>query len=412
MATAAPLSGLSYMLIVGYLCAKMEMLMATIMQEKEYKTKQSLMLPTEAHEALYTMPGEATTQVLSQLSSDDIVDDAFVESTADDAVMDDTIDLDEDEEDEEEVSEPDALANLPLIEGEDDSLSMYLHEIGRVPLLHAEDEVRLAQSMERAQQEIARAASLHVQPDRRIVAQGEDARRRLTEANLRLVVSIAKKYLGRGLSLQDLIQEGNTGLIGAVEKFDYTRGYKFSTYATWWIRQSIGRALANQGRTIRLPVHMTETVNRLLRTSRRLMQELGREPTNREIAERMEITEERVAEIIRINQRPVSLETPLNEDGDSSLGDFVEDTDAVAPTEGADRYLLKEQMKNVLSNLTERERVIIQMRYGFADGQSHSLEDIGRRLNVTRERVRQIEAKALRKLRMLSVANHLQDYLN
>jgi RNA polymerase primary sigma factor len=404
MATATPLSGLSSILIVGYLCAKMEMLMAMIMQEKEYKTKQSLMLPDEAHDALYTMPGEATTQVLSQLSSHDI---------ADDTVMDDPIDIEEDDDEEEKVAaESDALTNLPLIEGEDDSLSMYLHEIGRVPLLRAEDEVRLAQLMEHAQKERERAASLHIQPDRRIVAQGEDARRRLTEANLRLVVSIAKKYLGRGLNLQDLIQEGNTGLIGAVEKFDYTRGYKFSTYATWWIRQSIGRALANQGRTIRLPVHMTETVNRLMRTSRRLMQELGREPTNREIAERMEITEERVAEIIRINQRPVSLETPLNEEGDSSLGDFVEDTDAVAPTEGADRFLLKEQMKSVLANLTERERVIIQMRYGFADGQSHSLEDIGRRLNVTRERVRQIEAKALRKLRMLSVANHLQDYLN
>jgi RNA polymerase primary sigma factor len=388
----------------------MEMLMATILQEQKYNNNSSLKMPSETHEALYTMPGEAKTRLLSTLASPDMGEDTMVEDEIEDVIEEEA--SEDDEELEDEDLEQDALAGLPHIDGEDDSLSMYLHEIGRVPLLRAADEVRLAQLMERAQQEVVRASSLRAEPDRRVVAMGEDARRRLTEANLRLVVSIAKKYLGRGLSLQDLIQEGNTGLIGAVEKFDYTRGYKFSTYATWWIRQSIGRALANQGRTIRLPVHMTETVNRMMRTSRRLLQENGREPTNSEIAESMGISEERVMEIIRINQRPVSLETPLNEDGDSSLGDFVEDTDAVAPNDGADRFLLKEQMQGVLSSLNERERIIIQMRYGFSDGQSHSLEDIGRRLNVTRERVRQIEAKALRKLRMLSVANHLQDYLN
>lgn len=387
--------------------------MATILQEQKYDNNSSLILPTETHEALYTMPGAAKNRLLSTLTAPDMGEDTMVddEMNAIEAEAVDEDDNDDDELEDEEITR-NALVDLPRIDGEDDSLSMYLHEIGRVPLLRAADEVRLAQLMERGQQESMRAANLHVEPDRRVIAMGEDARRRLTEANLRLVVSIAKKYLGRGLSLQDLIQEGNTGLIGAVEKFDYTRGYKFSTYATWWIRQSIGRALANQGRTIRLPVHMTETVNRMMRTTRRLMQEIGREPTTSEIAESMGISEERVMEIIRINQRPVSLETPLNEEGDSSLGDFVEDTDAVAPNEGADRFLLKEQMQGVLSSLNERERIIIQMRYGFSDGQSHSLEDIGRRLNVTRERVRQIEAKALRKLRMLSIANHLQDYLN
>jgi RNA polymerase primary sigma factor len=290
---------------------------------------------------------------------------------------------------------------------EEDSLNMYLREIGRVPLLTAKEEVSLAQLMERGQKELQSA-----QPDRRVVEMGDEARRRLMEANLRLVVSVAKKYMGRGLSLQDLIQEGNTGLIGAVERFDYTRGYKFSTYATWWIRQSVGRALANQSRTIRLPVHMTETVNRMLKVSRRLLQEMGREPTNAESAEAMGVSEEKVYELIRVSRRPVSLETPLNEDSESCLGDFVEDQDAIVPSDGADRGLLREQVKEVLQNLNDRERQIIMMRFGFMDGQSRSLEEIGKALHVTRERVRQIESKALRKLRQVSIANHLQDYID
>jgi RNA polymerase primary sigma factor len=302
--------------------------------------------------------------------------------------------------------------SLSEVINEEDSLNMYLREIGRVPLLTAAEEVDLAQLMESGKQEHLRAQRLQVEPNSRIVKMGEEARQSLMEANLRLVVSVAKKYMGRGLSLQDLIQEGNTGLIGAVERFDYTRGYKFSTYATWWIRQSVGRALANQSRTIRLPVHMTETVNRMLKVSRRLLQELGREPTNCEIADSMGVSEEKVAELIRVSRRPVSLETPLSEDSESSLGDFVEDEDAVVPSDGADRGILREQVKDVLQSLNDRERQIIMMRFGFVDGQSRSLEEIGKTLHVTRERVRQIESKALRKLRQVSIANHLQDYID
>lgn len=294
----------------------------------------------------------------------------------------------------------------------DDSVAMYLREIGRAPLLTAAEEVRLAQAIERGKLERLRAEQLRVLPDRLISAKAEDAHRHLIEANLRLVVSVAKKYTGRGLSLQDLIQEGNTGLIGAVDKFDYTKGYKFSTYATWWIRQAVSRAIANQARTIRLPVHLAETINRMGRVSRSLVQELGREPTPQEIANKMGITTEKVLEIIHVNQKPVSLETPVGEDSDKSLGDYVEDETSATPTEGADRQLLKEQITKVLANLSERERKIIQIRFGFVDGQSHSLEEVGKTFNVTRERIRQIEAKALRKLRQLSYAHHLQDYLD
>ncbi len=289
----------------------------------------------------------------------------------------------------------------------DDPVRMYLREIGRVPLLSAEEEVRLAQRMERG-----KAERLKPVPNRRYVDDGEEAQRRLTEANLRLVVSVAKKYIGRGMSLLDLIQEGNIGLIRAVEKFDYTKGYKFSTYATWWIRQAITRAIADQARTIRIPVHMVETINRLIRISRRLLQDLGREPTSEEIAEQMEISAEKVREIIKVSQEPVSLETPIGEEDDSHLGDFIEDHTALAPADAASHQLLKEQVEDVLESLTDRERKVLQLRFGLDDGRSRTLEEVGKEFHVTRERIRQIEAKALRKLRHPSRSRKLKDYLD
>jgi len=289
----------------------------------------------------------------------------------------------------------------------DDPVRMYLREIGRVPLLSAEEEVRLAQRMERGKTE-----RLKANPNRRYVDDGEEAQRRLTEANLRLVVSVAKKYIGRGMSLLDLIQEGNIGLIRAVEKFDYTKGYKFSTYATWWIRQAITRAIADQARTIRIPVHMVETINRLIRISRRLLQDLGREPTSEEIAQQMEISAEKVREIIKVSQEPVSLETPIGEEDDSHLGDFIEDHTALAPADAASHQLLKEQVEDVLDSLTERERKVLQLRFGLDDGRSRTLEEVGKEFHVTRERIRQIEAKALRKLRHPSRSRKLKDYLD
>ncbi len=294
----------------------------------------------------------------------------------------------------------------------DDPVRMYLREIGRVPLLNAEEEVRLAQIMERGKQERVRAERLKVVPHRKYLEDGEEAQRRLTEANLRLVVSVAKKYIGRGMNLLDLIQEGNIGLIRAVEKFDYTKGYKFSTYATWWIRQAITRAIADQARTIRIPVHMVETINRLIRISRRLLQDLGREPTSEEIAEQMEISAEKVREIIKVSQEPVSLETPIGEEDDSHLGDFLEDQTALAPAEAASHQLLKEQVEDVLDSLTERERKVLQLRFGLDDGRSRTLEEVGKEFHVTRERIRQIEAKALRKLRHPSRSRKLKDYLD
>ncbi|MDB5079848.1 MAG: polymerase, sigma 70 subunit, RpoD family [Chloroflexi bacterium] len=272
----------------------------------------------------------------------------------------------------------------------DDPVRMYLREIGRVPLLSAPQEVNLAQRMEQGD---------------------EEARRHLTEANLRLVVSVAKKYIGRGMSLLDLIQEGNIGLIRAVEKFDYRKGYKFSTYATWWIRQAITRAIADQARTIRIPVHMVETINRLIRTSRRLVQELGRDPTSDEIAREMGLPPEKVREIQKISQEPVSLETPIGEEEDSHLGDFIEDQKALAPADAASHQLLKEQVEDVLDSLTQRERRVLQLRFGLDDGRSRTLEEVGREFGVTRERIRQIEAKALRKLRHPSRSKKLKDYL-
>ena len=272
----------------------------------------------------------------------------------------------------------------------DDPVKTYLKEIGRVPLLSAEEEAALA-----------RAAQ----------AGDEDARRRLSEANLRLVVSVAKRYAGRGLPFLDLIQEGNLGLIKAVEKFDYRKGYKFSTYATWWIRQAITRAIADQARTIRIPVHMVETINKLIRVSRQLLQELGREPSPEEIAAEMNMPVERVREILKISQEPVSLETPIGEEEDSHLGDFIQDDNVPVPADAAAFTLLKEQLEEVLGTLTEREQKVLTLRFGLEDGRARTLEEVGKEFNVTRERIRQIEAKALRKLRHPSRSRKLKDYL-
>ena len=271
-----------------------------------------------------------------------------------------------------------------------DPVRMYLKEIGKIPLINSEQEVALARLIEE---------------------NDEDARRKLAEANLRLVVSIAKKYVGRGMLFLDLIQEGNLGLIKAVEKFDYRKGYKFSTYATWWIRQAITRAIADQARTIRIPVHMVETINKLIRISRQLVQELGREPLPEEIANEMNITEERVREILKIAQEPVSLETPIGEEDDSHLGDFIEDQDAQAPADAAAFELLKEQLEDVLDTLSSREEKVLRLRFGLDDGRSRTLEEVGQHFGVTRERIRQIEAKALRKLRHPMRSKRLRDYL-
>ena len=288
----------------------------------------------------------------------------------------------------------------------DDPVRMYLKEIGRVPLLSMEQEKSLAMRIEAGELEARRDGSA----DWKIVDAGEEAKRQLTEANLRLVVSIAKKYVGRGMLFLDLIQEGNLGLIRAVEKFDYRKGYKFSTYATWWIRQAITRALADQARTIRIPVHMVETINRLIKVSRQLLQELGREPSVEEIAEAMALTPEKVREVMKISQEPISLETPIGEEEDSHLGDFIEDQEAVAPAEAASVMLLKEKMQDVLQNLTERERKVLVLRFGLEDGHQRTLEEVGQEFGVTRERIRQIEAKALRKLRHPSRGKALKDY--
>ena len=273
----------------------------------------------------------------------------------------------------------------------EDPVRMYLKEIGKVPLLSAEEEIELAKRMEKGD---------------------EEAKKRLSEANLRLVVSIAKRYVGRGMLFLDLIQEGNLGLIKAVEKFDYTKGYKFSTYATWWIRQAITRAIADQARTIRIPVHMVETINKLIRVSRQLLQELGREPTPEEIAAEMKLPVERVREILKISQEPVSLETPIGEEEDSHLGDFIQDDNVPVPADAAAFTLLKEQLVEVLGTLTDREQKVLRLRFGLDDGRARTLEEVGKEFNVTRERIRQIEAKALRKLRHPSRSRKLKDYLD
>jgi RNA polymerase primary sigma factor len=318
------------------------------------------------------------------------------------------IELAEEQKDEKPEAEREEEAEEPIPDGLslDDPVRMYLKEIGRVPLLSMEQEKSLAMRIEAGELEGRRDGTA----DSKITDSGEEAKRQLTEANLRLVVSIAKKYVGRGMLFLDLIQEGNLGLIRAVEKFDYRKGYKFSTYATWWIRQAITRALADQARTIRIPVHMVETINRLIKVSRQLLQELGREPSVEEIAEAMALTPEKVREVMKISQEPISLETPIGEEEDSHLGDFIEDQEAVAPAEAASVMLLKEKMQDVLQNLTERERKVLVLRFGLEDGHQRTLEEVGQEFGVTRERIRQIEAKALRKLRHPSRGKALKDY--
>lgn len=297
----------------------------------------------------------------------------------------------EDGMEEEEIDMENIDLSVPEGVGTEDPVRMYLKEIGKVPLLSTEEEIELA---------------------KRIELGDEEAKQKLAEANLRLVVSIAKRYVGRGMQFLDLIQEGNLGLIKAVEKFDYKKGYKFSTYATWWIRQAITRSIADQARTIRIPVHMVETINRLIRVSRQLLQELGREPSAEEIAKRMDVPVERVREIMKISQEPVSLETPIGEEEDSHLGDFIQDDNVMVPQDAATFTLLHEQLMEVLDTLTEREQKVLKLRFGLVDGRPRTLEEVGKEFHVTRERIRQIEAKALRKLRHPSRSKKLKDYLD
>lgn len=349
-----------------------------------------------------------------KISNDDDVDD--------DIILDD--------EDEVEVEKIDL--SVPEGVSVEDPVRMYLKEIGKVPLLSADEEIELAQNMEdgavatekinvlkgridgaseEEKAEIKEEIKEEIKTLQRDVDKGADAKKRLAEANLRLVVSIAKRYVGRGMLFLDLIQEGNLGLIKAVEKFDYKKGYKFSTYATWWIRQAITRAIADQARTIRIPVHMVETINKLIRVSRQLLQELGREPSPEEIAKEMNMPVERVREILKISQEPVSLETPIGEEEDSHLGDFIKDDNVPVPADAAAFTLLKEQLEEVLGTLTEREQKVLTLRFGLEDGRARTLEEVGKEFNVTRERIRQIEAKALRKLRHPSRSRKLKDYL-
>jgi RNA polymerase primary sigma factor len=341
-------------------------------------------------------------------------------------VEDEIVEEEEEEEDEPVVAAPDAdedrvrarrEVDMALKAPTNDPVRMYLKEIGRVALLTAQEEVSLAKRIEAGvladeklekDEELTDEARIEL---RWLSSDGARAKRHLVEANLRLVVSIAKRYVGRGMAFLDLIQEGNLGLIRAVEKFDYTKGYKFSTYATWWIRQAITRAIADQARTIRIPVHMVETINKLLRIQRQLLQDLGREPTAEEIGEQMELPPEKVREIQKISQEPVSLETPIGEEEDSNLGDFIEDSEAVVPLERASFRLLQEQLESVLHTLSDREKEVIRLRFGLVDGQPCTLEEVGKKFGVTRERIRQIESKTLSKLRHPSRSQKLRDYL-
>ena len=343
-------------------------------------------LSEENHERIYETLEQNNIDILTITEEDPLLPDddiILLDAEGDD----DDIILGEDEEvDMENI-------DLTVLEGVsvEDPVRMYLKEIGKVPLLTGEEEIELAKRMEKGD---------------------EEAKKRLAEANLRLVVSIAKRYVGRGMLFLDLIQEGNLGLIKAVEKFDYRKGYKFSTYATWWIRQAITRAIADQARTIRIPVHMVETINKLIRVNRQLLQELGREPTPEETAAEMNLPVERVREILKISQEPVSLETPIGEEEDSHLGDFIQDDNVPVPAEAAAFTLLREQLGEVLETLTEREQKVLELRFGLKDGRARTLEEVGRVFKVTRERIRQIEAKALRKLRHPSRSRKLKDYLD
>lgn len=323
--------------------------------------------------------------------SNDEIDKKPHSKDEDKEVVDLDDDLDDETDKDDEVDKKD-IENVSDMKGinVDDPVKMYLKEIGKIPLLSAEEEVKLAKEMETG---------------------SKKAKKKLAEANLRLVVSIAKRYVGRGMSFLDLIQEGNLGLMKAVDKFDYTRGFKFSTYATWWIRQAITRAIADQARTIRIPVHMVETINRLVRIERQLLQDLGRDPTNEEIAKEMGIEVEKVREVRKIAQEPVSLETPIGEEEDSHLGDFIEDDTAVAPDEAANFTMLREELEGILNTLNERERKVLALRFGLVDGTPRTLEEVGRDFDVTRERIRQIEAKALRKLKHPSRSQKLKDFL-
>lgn len=351
------------------------------------KKKKSILEIQEINEVFSDMELEAEQmeKIFEYLESQNI-DVLRISPDTDDADDVEILLTDEDEVDMEKIdlSVPDGISI-------EDPVRMYLKEIGKVPLLSAEEEIELAKRM----------------------AEGdEDAKKRLAEANLRLVVSIAKRYVGRGMLFLDLIQEGNLGLIKAVEKFDYQKGFKFSTYATWWIRQAITRAIADQARTIRIPVHMVETINKLIRVSRQLLQELGREPLPEEIAEELDMPVERVREILKISQEPVSLETPIGEEEDSHLGDFIQDDNVLVPAEAAAATLLKEQLGEVLDTLTDREQKVLRLRFGMNDGRARTLEEVGKEFDVTRERIRQIEAKALRKLRHPSRSRKLRDYLD
>ncbi len=354
-------------------------------------------LPLEQMEEIYEHIRNQNIIVIQGRGPEDSLDGEPLPEEADDILIDaDDDDLLESEEDEmedlDDVEEVRIEETSEVLEGvsTEDPVRMYLKEIGNVPLLTSEQEVELA---------------------RRVEEGDPEAKKELTEANLRLVVSIAKKYVGRGMPFLDLIQEGNMGLMKAVDKFDYTKGYKFSTYATWWIRQAITRGIADTGRTIRVPVHMVETINKTLRMTRQLLQELGREPTPEEVAEKLGVPASRVREVLKISRDPVSLDTPIGEEDDSHLGDFIEDDTALSPADSATFSMLKEELANALESLTERERQVVKLRFGLEDGRARTLEEVGKEFNVTRERIRQIEAKALRKLRHPSRSKRLKDFL-
>ena len=351
------------------------------------------------------------TEIMNVMEEDDLTPDqidkmyeVFADKGIDIIGEDDQMTMDDELDDDDTEKVPEIHMDLSIPEGIniDDPVRMYLKEIGRVPLLSAEEEITLAKTIERGNSPDATEEEIKA---------GSIAKKKLTDANLRLVVSIAKRYVGRGMLFLDLIQEGNLGLLKAVDKFDYSKGYKFSTYATWWIRQAITRAIADQARTIRIPVHMVETINKLIRISRQLLQDKGREPLPEEIAEKMDISVERVREIMKIAQEPVSLETPIGEEEDSHLGDFIEDQEAVAPDDAASFIWLKEQIEDVFSCLTDRERKVLYLRFGLKDGRPRTLEEVGQHFNVTRERIRQIEGKALSKLRNWGKREKIKDFL-